>query len=118
MASKLPKSVARFDVPIYGGTVWFAQTVEDTQICASLIGAEFDPEGWGGISWGGYSYKGASIYLVGIKTQSVSVLAHEMSHVAMGVLGHAGVVVTPKDDEAFCYLLEFLLDRSIPYLKA
>lgn len=119
MASKLPKSVARIPIPLYGGTVWFAQSIEDTRICASLIGVEaFEAEGWSGITYGGYTYQRQSITLVGLKDLAVDVLAHEMAHVAMGTLGNAGVVVTPKDDEAFCYLLQHLMAKSIPYLKA
>jgi hypothetical protein len=116
MPTKLPKSVARIPIPLYGGSLWVAQSIADTNICASLIGGETDIEGWEGLSYPLLSYRGHPVYLVGLKRPAVDVLAHELSHVTFKILHGAGVAVSPKDDEAFCYLMQYLMAKALPYL--
>lgn len=118
MPPKLPKSVTRIPIPLYGGTLWFAQSIDDVSICASLIGEELSAPGWYGIAYPISSYRGGRVLLVGVQQGSVDVLAHEMAHATFKILDYAGVSVSADDDEAFCYLLQHLMAEAVPHLKA
>lgn len=119
MASKLPKSVARIPIPLYGGTVWFAQSIVDTQICASLLGAEPPPDGSSGLCYPWHSYQSKRILLVTVLQGSVPTLAHEMCHVTFNVLGYAGVPIeNDAANESYCYLMGHLMQEALTHLKA
>jgi hypothetical protein len=119
MAAKLPKSVARIPIPLYGGTVWFAQSIVDTQICASLLGAEAPPDGCDGLCYEWHSYMGKRILLVLAPPTDVPTLAHEISHATFKILGYVGVPVeNDAANEAFCYLMGYLMQEALNQLKA
>lgn len=118
MASKLPKSVARIPVPLYGGTLWLTQSIEDTQICAALLGREDSLEGCSGMTFPWLQYKGKRILLVMTLAACVPTLTHELAHATFNILDYAGVAVSAADDEAFCYLLGHLMQEALTHLKA
>lgn len=119
MTSKLPKSVARISIPLYGGTIWFAQSIDDTKICASLLEGDVPPDGAEGLSYPWLSYKNKRVLLVALFNNDVAVLAHEMCHATFKVLGYVGVPVeNDAANEAYCYLMGYFMEQALPHLKA
>lgn len=115
---KIPKSVARIPVPIYGGTLWFAQSREDATICAALLEGEEPPDACAGLTYPWLQYKGKQVLLVMALAADIPTLTHELAHATFNILGYVGVAVSPANDEAFCYLLGHLMQEAIPHLKA
>lgn len=119
MPSKIPKSVARIPIPLYGGTLWFAQSIEDAGVCASLLEASPPPDGADGLSYPWLSYQGKRVLLIVLLGADVATLAHELAHATFRILGYVGVPVeNDAANEAFCYMLGYLMEKALPYIKA
>src|SRR5260370_686076 len=114
MTVKIPKSVAKIPVPLYGGSVWLAQSLADTVFCATVLGGDTDISGCGGASYPAMMYRGNAVYLVGLIWTTPDILVHELSHAAFNILGRAGVEIDPDNNEAFCYLLQHLVESAPP----
>lgn len=71
----------------------------------SQIGNECD-----GVTHQFDSDDGHTMFLIGVFTDSVSVLAHECSHAAFRILGRAGVRIETDNNEAHAYLMSDMMD--------
>jgi hypothetical protein len=66
-----------------------------------------------------FSGNGKSIHLLNgacvlwLRAKSLSVLAHEIFHVATFILDRAGIKLTDSSDEAYAYLIEHLTRQAL-----
>lgn len=95
-------------IPIYGQSFSLCETEEEWQ----ELFPEDDPLYAGRVC---YSDRAIVVYVKGtpsaMNPEYMSSLVHELAHVAHIVLGFVGVPVTTEEDEAFCYLLAFLVEE-------
>lgn len=65
-----------------------------------------------------HSKTGDKVILVGVFDGELSTLVHECGHVAFWILDHVGVKLADGEgNEAYCYLLQTLVDLFLPHLK-
>lgn len=118
MSSKIPKSVAQIPIPLYGGTIWFAQSIDDTKICASLLEAPAPPDAADGLSYPWFWYRNKRVLLTMLLGADTATLAHELAHVTFRILGYVNVPVENDGaNEAFCYLIGHLMAEATKHLK-
>ena len=112
MTSQRPATVKTCPVPLYGGSVWLAKSIEDIQACVALLGGDPPPDKAAGLAYPCAYHKRSKVYLVGVYDGSISTLAHELAHTTFFILSDCGVPVEPgAHNEAFCYLLGHLMYR-------
>jgi hypothetical protein len=99
------KPVLEFDIPIYGGRVYCFTSIEDyNSFRAYLKCAPLDDPSAGYCTQYHNNITGAILYSVMVADSRPSTLVHELGHLTHQILDFAGV----KDEEAFCYLLDYL----------
>lgn len=62
---------------------------------------------------GATCYINESQIMIGIFNKSVITLVHEINHVVIYTLGYVGLPVTDESSEAFTYVVDYLLTRTI-----
>lgn len=107
---EFPKPIKQIEIPIYGGLVYIFidrmsfcdaadyLNIKDVKIrvCGQCI-TKVDRD------------TGAVHYLVGVFNNEIPTLVHELAHVTADCLAIAGIAVDNTNNEAFCYLLDYLL---------
>lgn len=109
MKPRAPKPIKSFDVPIYGGQVWFFRSRKAYVKALQYIGLEDDIGKLSGCFSYVESKDGRVVYLVGHFDKIRSTLAHEVGHLAIYVLRRAGINPCDSGGEVFCYLLSEVL---------
>ena len=118
---KWPKGVVGKLVPLYGGTYYFADTLEKFNqmfdYLTGVPGASGDDTDCLGCAMALENPKdGGALYLIGVFDGGYGVLAHEVGHLTTYVLERAGVPMDVHTTEAFCYLLGYLFEDIQPLL--
>lgn len=97
--------VLEFDIPIYGGRVYCFTSIEAYNSFRTHVGCDpLDSPSAGYCTQYRNTVTGSTIYSIMVADSLPSTLVHELGHLTHQILAHAGV----KDEEAFCYLLDFL----------
>lgn len=106
----LPRPWRDFVVPMYGGRVI---AYRDRRRYQSAVRACYGPEDEDmatcrGMCFPAQNEAGARLYVVGWFDGELPTLVHECGHLAVFVLGHAGI--DPKDSagEPLCYVLDYV----------
>lgn len=102
-----PKPDRKFNVPIYGGRVFFFTSLEKLNQASAHLGLDPVGDDLHGVFRRTRDEAG-SIYLIGQFTPKRSILVHEAAHCAMNILHYVGVPTNKESDEAFCYLLDHI----------
>jgi hypothetical protein len=114
-----PRSLS-LRVPLYGARVqvFAAATARDARYAAARRPGlrELPPLAAGELGACLALPDGGPIVLALPFTASPGIVAHECAHAAAEVLARAGVPLTTKADEAFCYVLQHVVDRVAPWL--
>ena len=119
MIPTIPKPIAEFEVPAYGGTVLLYSDRARWNAASKALTdeVEADDESSSGKVMRLVWPNGKSVYLAGIFVSSQSVIVHECGHIALFVCDRAGVDPTCSNGEAFCYLLDTLYTSMSQALK-
>lgn len=96
------------DVPIFGGTVALSTSRKEfAKEHAKRCDREFDPDSCDGVSSDIGDY-----YMIGVFDGKLSTLVHETAHTAFKILRDCSIPVSADgNQEAFCYLQEWLFDQ-------
>lgn len=112
---RFPKNVIEIPVDIYHTTVYVANNRKDfDDLDRYILREKYEQENLvcDGISKTYFNDGGNQISVVGIFGKRKSVIAHEFSHAAFHILGRVGIVIEQDSaNEAFTYLLSYLMDR-------
>lgn len=108
-----------FPVPIYGGRVMLcikrdAYDRAHTSLEASPYKHTKDVRG---VTSRHVDGDNKAVYLIGVFEDTQQTLVHELAHATFYILSHAGVPVTPKNDEAFAYLIDALFGECQKAIK-
>lgn len=89
-----------------------------TKYIKKLTGEEFDFSGYDGFELE-RGAKDRRTIMLGVFNGSAATLAHEASHVAFEICSIVGLP-TPNDqtNETFCYLVQRIVERFLPLIKA
>lgn len=117
MKKKLPKwplADKRSEyVPLYSGTIHVATSHKQFNTVLKFF--DLEPEEHlpnAGCALRIYSKRGQKRYIIGLFDRSFNTLAHESAHVCFYILGERKVpVIDDASNEAFCYLLGWMVDR-------
>lgn len=113
--TKWPLAYKRSEyVPLYSGTIHVATT--HRQFNDVLKYFDLEPEEQlpnAGCALRIYGQKhGGKRYIIGLFDRSFNTLAHESAHVCFYILGERKVPIEQNEsNEAFCYLLGWMVDR-------
>lgn len=103
-----PKVELEFEVPIYGGRVYCTADIESYDSIREYLGVDpVSSDVVGRTTQYTNNITGGTIYVVLVLDGKPSTLVHELGHLTHRILERAGV----KDEEAFCYLLDYLFFR-------
>jgi hypothetical protein len=72
-----------------------------------------DIEGCGGMT----SYLSSDDLLIGVFNSKVGTLVHELNHALIHTMEYVGLSITPQTSEAYCYLMDSVLEQALPKLK-
>ena len=119
MASRWPRRIRRYPIPMYGGRLAFCLSREDYAQCAAALGDSGDAIEWAKESVGVTQlYDPApghrcATHLVGLFDGDPGTLVHELVHVACNVLRLAAVPLTKDNDEVLAHLMDTLVGIAI-----
>jgi hypothetical protein len=103
-----PFSALEFEVPLFGSRVVCVTSLEDYNAIRDSLGVDpIEGHSVGMTSMYQQSDTGATLYAVMVRDSKPSTLVHELCHLTHRILERAGV----KDEETFCYLLDWLYTR-------
>lgn len=113
--AKWPKKMPFIRVPIYSNMrVYITGSIEEYRQALSSINEPEPPLGIGGVSESfSNSRTGEKFFLIGVfyEDEDGSTLAHECGHLAFSILKRVGVDPTEGANEAYCYLLGWLVSE-------
>ncbi len=117
MKLKLPK----MKVPLFHcGTIYFCRNTTEFEYFFNVVDAEMpNTRTLNGLSSNYTNTKtGERIFLIALFNNSISTLAHEISHIAFNICDVVGVEVTEKKaNETFCYLVGNIMDFALKHLE-
>lgn len=102
----------KFSVPIYGGWL-FVRVCEDLQGAVDDMGLEFKARGFVALSHQRITKSGSRHYSI-LLTPKISkgCIAHESKHIVNMIFTHVDVRLDLQNDEAECYLLQWVFDTA------
>lgn len=112
----------KYRIPIYGGQLWvcvsnsFTKAIEEIENTTDvkLDDNKEDLRKTSAMAYQFYLPDGHFRVLIVIKPQSkISVVSHEALHVVNWVFHHCGIKHSFTNDEAQCYLLEWVIERVL-----
>jgi hypothetical protein len=117
--TKWPKVIGTA-VPIYGGTIVLCKSKSEYEQAESYLKVHDESRELpnGGVCQTLINERGNRMYLVGVFDKSSATLAHELAHACFFICRDVGIP-TPAGDanEAFCYLLGYLMIELMPHLR-
>lgn len=72
-----------------------------------------DLEGCNGMT----AYLADDVLLIGVFNSSVITLVHELNHALIHTMEYVGLSVLHQTSEAYCYLMDSVLEQVLPKLK-
>jgi len=102
----------KFIVPLYGGTVFVFRSREALHDARALLGRPYEDDhaNAGCCEMFESTHDGRALYLVGLFVDAASVLAHEVTHLALSIADRAGFDPL-NEQEPLAYLIEELFGR-------
>lgn len=112
----MKKSIKKYKIPIYFGTLIVLQDKDDKRIAKeyNLVGTEI----MAACTFTSYSKDGHTEYIMAFfgKT-SPSIIAHEAVHTVNGIFRDRGIQLDANNDEPQAYLLGWIVDKCHKTLK-
>ena len=108
-----------FPIPVYGGRVIICITREaHDREHEALDGGKYKQANQvRGVCSFHTEKDNRAVYLLGVFEETQQTLVHELVHLVFGVLSHASVPITRRNDEAFAYLMDTLFKESTDAIK-
>lgn len=121
MALKIrwPKVIGT-SVPIYGGTVVLCLSKKEYEQAERYLKVHDESKELpnGGVCQTLVNEHGKRMYLMGVFDGSAATLAHELAHACFFICRDVGIPTHAGDaNEAFCYLLGYLMTEQMPHLR-
>lgn len=111
---KWPTKAIEIRIPIYEQTVWLCTDKETYLKTLEFMDINPSPLGQGVARWANNPTTNETLFIVGVFKQDLGVLVHELAHIERFVSEHIGL--NQDDDEAHCYLLEYLFNQCRPHI--
>ena len=104
----------RIKIPIYKGTLIIMQIEDFTSVADKYdLTLNMNPDNYAALTW----KDGLTYYMAVTKDSTIPEIAHESFHIATYILFDRGYIIGEEKQEAYAYLVEWVMEQCCMVLK-